>query len=143
MTDYVLHGLVKRRSELACEEEGLRARLATITSDLAHLDATILLFDPEFDLGTIRPKRPRPADAANPGERSRLVLDVLRRAGEPVTVGEMVRRVMAENGQDAEDKNLRHYVTRKTEAVLARQERRGVVRAERVPGEFVRWRVER
>ncbi len=64
MTDYVLAGLTKRRAELAGEAETLRARLAQIATDTGHLDAVIQQFDPDYDLGSIRPKRPRMQDAA-------------------------------------------------------------------------------
>ena len=63
MAEHVLSGLAKRRAELAGEADALRARLAAIATDLGHLDAVIRLFDPDYDLGAIRPKRPRDADA--------------------------------------------------------------------------------
>ena len=59
MTEHVLSDLVKRRAELASEAESLRTRLAQIATDLGHLDAVIRQFDPGYDLGSIRPKRPR------------------------------------------------------------------------------------
>ena len=85
MVDYVLTGLVKRRAELAGEIEALRARLAQIGIDLGHLDAVIRPFDPEYELASICPKRPRGPDVAGRGERSRALLAVLREAG--VSIG--------------------------------------------------------
>jgi len=84
MTDYVLAGLTKRRAELAGEADTLRARLAQIGTDVGHLDAVIRQFDPDYDLGSIRSKRQRGPDAAQPGEMSRFVLGVLRNATEPM-----------------------------------------------------------
>ena len=106
MTDYVLSGLVKRRAELAGEADALRARLADITADLGHLDAVIRLFDPDHDIAAIRPKTPRGPDTAGRGERGRLVLDVLREAGEPIPAVDVVRRMLAKQGQDAGDGRL-------------------------------------
>jgi hypothetical protein len=66
----VLAGLTKRRAELAGEAETLKTRLAKITTDTSHLDAVIRQFDPDYDLGSIRPKRPRMQDAAGRGDRA-------------------------------------------------------------------------
>lgn len=141
MTEYVLTGLVKRRAELAGQVDTLRAQLAQASADLGHVDAVIRQFDPSFNLEAIRPKRPRAPDALAPGQRSRLVLETLRRANEPLSVAELVRLVMGELGQDADDKSAVPQVTRRTEAVLARQERQGVLRALRVVGRRVVWEV--
>ena len=45
--EHVLSALARKRGELAGEADALRARLAQIGADLAHVDATIRLFDPE------------------------------------------------------------------------------------------------
>ena len=143
MTDYVLTGLVKRRAELSGEGDALRAKLARIATDLGHLDAVIRQFDPEYDMATIRPKRPRGDDVAKRGERSRVLLDVLRKTPEPITTAEVVRRVLAVQGQDPADKTLVRQVSKRFEAALARQERLGVLRARREPGQMVLWEVSR
>ena len=120
MTEHVLSGLTKRRAELAGEAVQLRARLAAIAADMGHLDAVIRLFDPEYDLVAIRPKRPRGPDVAGRGERSRALLAVLREAGEPLATAEIVRRMMARTGQDAEDRRLVRMLTKRISMALAR-----------------------
>jgi len=106
MTDYVLAGLTKRRAELTGEADALRARRAQIGTDVGHLDAVIRQFDLDYDLGSIRPKRPRGQDVAGRGEMSRFILGVLRDATEPVTTQEVARRLMTERGQDMGDRRL-------------------------------------
>jgi len=80
MTEHVLSALTKRRAELAGEAAVLRTRLATIATDMGHLDAVIRQFDPDYDLASIRPNRPRGPNVAGRGEMSRFVLGVLRDA---------------------------------------------------------------
>lgn len=143
MTDYVLSGLMKRRAELAGEANAIRTRLAQITTDTGHLDAVIRQFDPEYDTAAIRPKRPQGTEVAKRGERSRVLLDVLRKASEPIATAEVVRRVLAVQGQDPADKTLVRQVSKRFEAALARQERLGVLRARREPGQMVLWEVAR
>ena len=143
MTDYVLSGLTKRRSELAGEAETLRARLAQIATDLDHLDAVIRQFDPNYDLGAIRPKRPRGPDVARRGERSRFILKVLREAPEPVTTQEVARRLMAEHGQDGEDRRLVAQAMKRAGMALNRQKAAGTVRAIQGAGPVTLWEVVR
>lgn len=128
---------------MAGEADALRARLARIAADLGHLDAVIRLFDPDHDVEAIRPKRPRGPGVARRGERSRALLDVLREAEGPIGTAELVRRVLARDGQDAGDARLAKEFTKRVETALARQERQGTVRGVRAPGRAVVWEVAR
>jgi len=139
MTDYVLAGLTKRRAELTGEADTLRARLAHIGADVGHLDAVIRQFDPDYDLGSIRPKRSRGADVAGRGQMSRFILGVLREATEPVTTQEVARRLMTERGQDMEDRRLVTQTMKRVGMALSRQKANGAVRAEQGVGQPTLW----
>ena len=141
MTDYVLSGLTKRRAELSGEAETLRARLAQIATDVGHLDAVIRQFDPDYDLGSIRPKRARPDDAAGRGEISRFILQVLREANEPVATHDVVRRLMAERGQDVENRRLVKLTMKRVGMAFTRQKALGTVRAIQGAGPVTLWEV--
>ena len=137
----VLSGLIRKRAEMAGEADTLRVRLAAIVANLGHVDAVIGLFDPAFDLATIRPKRPRASDATKPGEMSRFVLDALREAGEPVPTSVIAARLMAERGMDAEDRALWRAVSKRVGMTLRHQEQRGTVRSQPGPGRTMLWEV--
>lgn len=139
MTDHVVSALTKRRANLSGQAEVLRAQLARIAADLVHLDAVIRQFDPTHDLAAIRPKRPRGSDVARRGERSRALLAVLREASEPIPAAEVVRRMMAQQGQDAGDTALAGRLAKCVETALGRQVRRGTVRVVREMGRAARW----
>jgi hypothetical protein len=62
--EHVLSALARKCGELAGEVGALRARLTRIGADLAHIGATIHLFDPDYDLTSIRSKRPHGTDVA-------------------------------------------------------------------------------
>ncbi len=141
-TSPVLSGLIRKRAEMTGEADALRARLAAIAANLGHVDAVIGLFDPDFDLASIRPKRPRAPDATKPGEMSRFVLDALREAGEPVPTPVMAARLMAERGMDDQDRKLMRAVTKRVGMTLRHQERRGTVQSEPGPGRVMLWRIE-
>ncbi len=141
MTDYVLAGLTKRRAELSGEAETLRARLAQIATDVGHLDAVIQQFDPDFNLASIQPKRPRTQDAAGRGEISRFILQVLRDAVEPVATHDVVRRLMVERGQDAGDRQLVRLTMKRIGMAFSRQKALGTVRAIQGAGPVTLWEV--
>ena len=143
MTDYVLSGLTKRRAELSGEAETLRARLTQIATDVGHLDAVIRQFDPDYDLGSIRPKRARPEDAAGRGEISRFILQVLREATEPVATHEVARRLMGERGQDVNDRQLVRLSMKRVGVAFSRQKRLGTVRAIQGAGPVTLWEIVR
>lgn len=143
MTNYVLLGLTKRRAELAGEADALKARLAQLGTDAMHLEAVIRQFDPDYDLASIKGIRQRSPDAAQRGERSRVLLDVLREAGEPLATAEIVRRVMALQGQDAGDKRVLRTFSKRIGLSLSRQERQGVLRSMQGPGRLMVWDVVR
>jgi hypothetical protein len=143
MTDYVLAGLTKRRAELAGEAAALRTQLAAIAADTGHLDAVIRQFDPDYDLASIRPKRPRGPNVAGRGEMSRFVLGVLREATEPVPTGAIAARLMAERGMDGQDRKRARDMAKRVVMALRHQERQGTVRAEQGAGRVVLWEVVR
>ena len=141
--EHVLSDLARKRGELAGEADALRARLAQIGADLAHVDATIRLFDPGYDLAAIRPKRPRDADATRPGEMCRFVLGVLREATEPMSTPEIAARLMTERGMDQSSRSAVRNVTKRVGMALRHQEQRGVVRSQAGAGRVLLWEIAR
>jgi hypothetical protein len=142
MTDIVA-GLVKRRAELSGEAETLRARLAAIGADLEHLDAVIRQFDPEHDIASIRPKRPRNPDAAGRGEMSRALLSVLREASEPLSTVEVAERLGKAHGVDSADKRAIRLLTKRVGMTLSHQRAKGTVRSLSSVGTMGLWEVDR
>jgi hypothetical protein len=143
MTDYVLVGLTKRRAALTGEADTLHAKLAQIGIDLNHLDAVIRQFDPDYDLGSIRSKRPRGPDVARRGEMSRFVLGVLRNAAEPVPTSDIAARLMAERDMDGQDRRLVEQITKRIVSTLRHQGQKGTVRSQPGPGRMLLWEVAR
>ena len=62
MNEFVLSGLVKRRAQLAGDIENTHEALRKMVLDLESLDATIVQFDPDFQVETIKPKAFRPSE---------------------------------------------------------------------------------
>lgn len=85
---------------------------APIRANIEHVAAVILLLEPGFDLASIKPRqRYKPNPVFDRGECFTAALDVLRRAGVPLTSKEVATRLLEERGIAAPDrKAVRHMV---------------------------------
>ncbi len=96
---HVVTALVRKRAELAGDIEATHKRLGEMIEALEKLDATLLLFDPDYQIQGIKPKSFRPPqDWSKRGEMTRVILNVLRQASEPLTTREIAFQVMRERG---------------------------------------------
>ena len=142
MTDYVLTGLVKRRAELTGEIERIHLQLRNAVDDLENLDKTIRQFSPDFQVETIRPKAFRPpADWANRGQMSRVILSILRQASEPMTTRDIALELLITRALDQSDVRLLKLMTKRVGVALRGQRDNGAVRAAQGPGQFVLWEI--
>jgi len=94
---HVVTGLVAKRAEVAGLIDHHRKQIAGLEASLAHLDATLKLFDPEIDLRTLRPKQPRQRNAFfRPRECQRLVLEIFRDADGAALGSRRIGQALAE-----------------------------------------------
>jgi hypothetical protein len=86
-------------------------QLARQRASLAHLDATMRLFDPAIRPNEIRPKQPRARNAwFRQGECLRLIYDQLREAAQPVTTPKRAERIMRIKAMPAADNDRRERI---------------------------------
>ena len=136
---HVVSELVAKRGDLAGQAEHCRRELQRLADELGHLDATIRLFDPAYDLGGIRPrKRRRGRRWFGPGECQRLVLEVLRDAAGPVSDQGVAVAVAARKGLQDRPEALA-ALQKTTLAVLRRLTGKGVARAVGLAGGIRAW----
>jgi hypothetical protein len=113
----------------------LEQQLVRQRENLAHLDATMRLFDPNIQPNDIRPKRPRVCNVwFRPGECLRLIYDELREATQPVTTRELAERLMRIKAIPAAGNSRRELVQKtllaslnRAKETIARVEIAGVV----------------
>jgi hypothetical protein len=136
---HVIGALRNKRAELAGTLRQLEQQLAHQRANLAHLDATMRLFDPNIQPKDIRPKRPRVSNAwFRPGECLRLIYDELRDATQPVTTRELAERLMRVKAIPTADKSRRELVQKTLLASLNRA-KETIARVE--TGCVVSWRL--
>jgi len=144
MNAFVVSGLVKRRAELAGEIERTHDGLRKMVLDLENLDATILQFEPDFQVETIKPKAFRPpADWSNRGEMTRICLSILRQASEPLTSRDIALELLIERALDKTDQRLLRLMTKRVAVALRGQRDKNVVRSIQGPGQYNVWEIAR
>ena len=132
---HVIDALRNKRAELAGVLRQLEQQLVQQRADLAHVDATMRLFDPDIRPNDIRPKQPRARNAwFRQGECLRLIYDELREATQPVTTRELAERIMRVKAIPAADEQRRERIQKtllsslnRAKQTIARIEIAGVV----------------
>jgi hypothetical protein len=132
---HVIGALRNKRAELAGTLRQLEQQLARERTNLAHLDATMRLFDPNIRPKDIRPRQRRTHNAwFRQGECLRLIYDELREATEPLTTRELAERIMRVKAIPATDDHRRELVQKtllgslnRAKETIARIETAGVV----------------
>ena len=132
---YVIGALRTKRAELSGTLRQLEQQLAQQRTNLAHLDATMRLFDPEIRPKDIRPRQLRAHNAwFRPGECLRLIYDELREATQPATTRELAERIMRLKAMPMTDDRCRALVQKtllsslnRAKTTIARVETAGVV----------------
>lgn len=104
--EHVISGLKRKRAQLSGELEATQQRLRQLIIDLDNVGHTSRVFGPDIDLEMVRPKPLPLRHAANRGEISRAVVDVLREAGVPLPGAEITIRVMHRRSLSAADPRL-------------------------------------
>jgi len=107
---------------------------------LTHLDGSIKLFAPEYDLRTIPAKRTNKRNRYfAKGEAQRMTLDTMREASAPINTRDITLRLLKRKGIEA-DAALVARIQKNVIAVLHRQDGHLVkqVDAEGEPG-VVKW----
>ena len=141
---HVITALVKKRAALAGEIEATHERLRQMVLDLENLDATLRLFDPDYQVEAIRPKAFRPPkDWSNRGEMSRIILSVLRQAAEPLTTRDVALQLLVERALDKDDQKLLRLMTKRVGVALRGQRDNSVVRSHQGPGQYMLWEIAR
>ena len=119
--------------------EHYQRELQRLAAELGHLDATIRLFNPHYDLGSVQPKkRGRRIQWFAPGECQRLVLETLRDAEEPLSGRDLAERLVAHKGL-AGGHDVLASVNKTAMAVLRRLLGKGVVRRSALPNGIWVW----
>jgi hypothetical protein len=123
----VVSGLVSKRSEVAGQIISCQAEISRLQESLSHLDGSIKLFSPEYDLRTIKAKRTNKRNQYfAQGEAQRMTLDVMREAGTPLNSLEITAQLLARKGIEA-TAAITARIQKNVFAIIHRLEGRNIV----------------
>lgn len=126
---HVVSALVAKRAELTGRIENFQSQIRQLSMDVDHLDATLQLFDPDYDVLGIKPKGIR---SSNPwfskGEISRLSLDALRTASAPLSTCDIADVLIARKGIVIEGTKERDRLIKSLLWSLQQLRKRGTVK---------------
>ena len=95
MTQYALSALKDKRSTLAGEIADFEKRIAKRRQQIAHIDAAIRIFAPDFDVDALPVKQVRTKPSRfGRGEITRVIYDIRRTAEKPLKTAEITDRAM-------------------------------------------------
>ena len=137
---HVITALVRKRAELAGDIENTQKRLKEMIVALENLDRTLLMFDPDYKIESIKPKAFRPPeDWSKRGEMTRLILGILRQAAEPLTSRDIAVQLIIERALDQNDEKLARLMTKRVGVALRGLRDRGITKSRLGPGQCVLW----
>ncbi|HEU0162154.1 MAG TPA: hypothetical protein VFQ69_07110 [Rhizomicrobium sp.] len=141
MTDtHVVSALKTKRMEVAGHIEALQAQLRQAVIDLDHVEAALLLFDPDVDMTALPARKVAPISYDTKGDTGRIILETLRTATKPLSTAQVNEAVMVARRLDTNDKALCRTMMRRTNANLKHwAKRRGLIRSMPGPGQQLLW----
>lgn len=138
---HVISGLIAKKAELAGLFRHYQLELGRIASDLQHIDATIKLFDPEFDLRTVKAKGVRERNQYfKPGECARITLNVLRDSTVRMNSRDIAVAVQNNKGLDGSPDTSKQ-VQKSVFAALGRLEAKGLAKRTGKEGLLYYWQL--
>lgn len=98
---HVVSGLLQKRSELMGLIEQKKKELTALQQGLTSIDGAIILFDPDYDLRSVKAKQVRVQNRIfEHGECSRLILESLRGQAQGLSLKTIVDTLMVHKGFD-------------------------------------------
>ena len=138
--EHVISGLMRKRADIAGDIERTQHALRKLVIELDAIDQAIRIFDPEADIGSIKPHHYPHKHAAFRGEMMRFVMDSLRTAnGKPITTREIALGVAKGRGLREDDAELLLLLRKRVGACITHLRKQGVVREVEGTGDLKQW----
>ena len=123
MNTFAIPALNEKRAQIVGRVISFKRQIARHQKELANLDVTIVLFDPTYRIGSIKPNRThRRAKLFKLGELGRLCIVDLRRAEVPLDTNQVVAAVTAAIRQTKADVSYLELAKRLKKHGLAESE---------------------
>ena len=138
---HVVSQLITKKEELTGELNYYKGKMRQLEDVISGLNTSIKVFDPKFDLKSIKPIRYSPnKQYFKRGESHTLVLDALRNEGKAISTNNITIAVMKKKGLDYEDKDLVTAVSKSLQSNLNTQAKNKLIKKTN-DGMFNYWEI--
>lgn len=139
MTDLLISGLLKRRSEMAADIAHMSGRLAQLQSDLVKIDAALGVLGCEIDGEFLPAKKPTTAGLFRQKELPLMIYAELGKAPQGLQIAEIADNIIRAKGWEPDDPRFVGAIREKISRTLNKlHQRRHVVLENGLDGRF--WR---
>lgn len=138
---HVISALTKKRAELSGEINHYQKLIKSLKENLTHIDQTIKMFDENYNLSSIKPKRKSYERYFKIGEAKVSILDLLRESNKPLSTNEIGEKIALNKGIDKqEDFNLELFLKTLLSS-LNRCENSGLIERVGKEGLAILWQI--
>lgn len=138
---HVVSGLLSKREEIAGQITTIQAEIGRLQGALTHLDNTIKLFSPQYDLRTIKGKRTyTKSKNFERGEAQRMTLDVLRELKMPLCSREIVDELLERKNIESTTPNVVNLQKNILTILHSLEKRKIIVQVDNAGGSL-KWRI--
>ena len=136
---YAISGLIEKRRTLAGQVEHHRDQIKKLKNDLQAIDQAIKVFDPNIDLRTLKPKKPKgQCRWFKHGEANALLMNLMRVADKPITTTDIVSEAARRKDISFDDVDRKTF-TNSIFTILKRLESNGIARQTGKDGVTAIW----
>ncbi|MBU1669243.1 hypothetical protein KKC13_12560 [bacterium] len=126
---HVVSQLITKKEELQGELKYSKQRIKDLEEFIRGVDTSIALFDPEYNVKSIKTKRYSPKQQYfQKGESHTMILDTLRNSDKPLSTSEIAISILKLKDMDIEDKSLRINVQKTLSTTLKKQVSSNLIR---------------
>lgn len=138
---HVVSGLLSKREEIAGQITTIQAEIGRLQCALTHLDNTIKLFSPQYDLRTIKGKRTyKKSKNFERGEAQRMTLDVLRELKKPLCSREIVDELLERKNIESTTANIVNLQKNILTILHSLEKRKIIVQVDNAGG-ALKWKI--
>ena len=138
---HVVSGLLSKREEIAGQITTIQAEIGRLQGALTHLDNTIKLFSPQYDLRTIKGKRTYTRSKNfERGEAQRMTLDVLRELKKPLCSREIVDELLERKNIESTTANIVNLQKNILTILHSLEKRKIIVQVDNAGG-ALKWKI--
>ena len=138
---HVISALVKKRSELLGELQYYEQIIKEYKANLATIDNTILIFDEDYDLLSVKPIKKQRNKYFENGEAKTMVLDLLRKKKIPLKTDEIGSALASIKNVDISVERVRKNFNKSIVSNLSILEKQDLVERVGKDGLIIKWQI--